>query len=276
MEQKFLTSAEVLAGYDAVCKLYPHVPPMTIWRSWEYAAYQRYELAEPILDIGCGDGQFFRLVWPYIKDVIGVDMDPNTIATARQSGVYREVIYSPASKISFPPKSFASAFANCSLEHMDRLPAVLEKIHDCLRPGGFFAFSVVNEKFIEWSTLPLLITSVGDTKRAGVLQAEYERYHHLVNPLPVYKWIECLSKAGFQILEHTPIIPEMTSRFFLFIDHLWHIRKEREELGDTIYSFLTSLPEFPLGFREMLSGIIRMERDLSVGSGTVFLTKREK
>ena len=263
-----------LAGYDAVCRLYPHIPPMTLWRSWEYAAYQRYELPEPVLDIGCGDGRFFRLVWPYVGDAIGVDIDPNIVAIARQSGVYREVIKSAVFEMSFPPKRFASAFANCSLEHMDRLTEVLEKIHHCLRPGGVFALSVVTEKFIEWSILPLLIASACDPRRAEVLQAEYKGYHHLVNPLPACKWIEYLKKAGFQILEHIPIVPEMTSRLFLFIDHLWHVRRENGEVGDSIYSFLTAVPDFPQGFKDILSGFLYLERDFSIGSGAVFLAKR--
>ena len=231
MELKYLTSDEVLAGYDAVSRLYPHIPSMTIWRSWEYAAYRRYELAEPVLDIGRGDGRFFRLVWPYIGHAIGVDIDPNIVAIARQTGVYRELIKSPVLKMSFPPERFASAFANCSLEHMDHLTEVLEKIHHCLRPGGVFVLSVVTEKFIEWSTLPLLIASACDPERAKVLQAEYEGYHHLVNPLPVYEWIEYFEEAGFQILDHIPIVPEMTGRLFLFIDHLWHMRRREGDSG---------------------------------------------
>ena len=269
-----MTSDEVLAGYDAVCRLYPHIPSMTTWRSWEYAAYQHYELPEPILDVGCGDGRFFRLVWPNLRNVTGVDIDPNIVAIARQSGVYREVIKSPVFEMSFPPNSFASAFANCSLEHMDRLTEVLGKIHHCLKPGGVFIFSVVTEKMVEWSTLPMLIAAACDPDRAQVLQAEYEGYHHLVNPLPVAEWAEYFKKAGFQIREHIPILPELTSRLFLFIDHLWHVRREDGEAGDKIYPFLTSFPDFPRGFRDILSGIMQMERDFSVGSGAVFLARR--
>ncbi len=46
---------------------------------------------ERILDLGCGDGAFFRLLWPHLADVVGVDLDPAAVEAARQSGVYREV-----------------------------------------------------------------------------------------------------------------------------------------------------------------------------------------
>jgi SAM-dependent methyltransferase len=71
-----LQPRKVLAGYDAVCSLYPYVPPLSHWRAWEYAAYQRYRLTGRILDLGCGDGRYFRLLWPRATDVIGVDIDP--------------------------------------------------------------------------------------------------------------------------------------------------------------------------------------------------------
>jgi SAM-dependent methyltransferase len=90
-----------------------------IWRAWEYAAYQRFTLPEPVLDAGCGDGRFFRLVWPAVQDVIGVDMDSGVANWARQTGIYRAVHTTRANQLPFPPETFASAFANRSPEHMD-------------------------------------------------------------------------------------------------------------------------------------------------------------
>lgn len=39
MRQVLLFPAEVPVAYDAVSELYAHVPPLSIWRSWEYAAH---------------------------------------------------------------------------------------------------------------------------------------------------------------------------------------------------------------------------------------------
>src|SRR6266849_6710505 len=142
MRQSFLLLQEVLAGYDAVSQLYPYIPPMTIWRAWEYAAYQRYTLPEPVLDIGCGDGRFFRLVWPQLRDVVGIDMDAGIADAARRARVYREGYVAPAHQLPVLSESFASAFANCSLEHMENLPAVLESIRRSVRLEGPFLLSV--------------------------------------------------------------------------------------------------------------------------------------
>lgn len=274
MRRVVISAEEVLAGYDVVSQLYPYIPPLSIWRAWEYAVYQRYTLPEPVLDVGCGDGQFFRLVWPHVQRAVGVDIDPGVVEAARASGVYREVHAVPAHRLPFPPMTFAAAFANCSLEHMDHLPEVLESIARSLCPGAPFLLSVVTDKFVEWRTLPLLIEEVGDPVRARSLQEEYIAFHHLVNPLTPEAWREVLEGAGFEVVEHVPIVPEMTSRLFLFLDHLWHVRCPRGELGDVLYRRLTRIPDFVRGLRSILMGILQMEEDWSIGSGAVFWTRR--
>ena len=270
MRLDVLSPDEVLAGYDAVSRLYPHIPPMSIWRAWEYGAYRRYALPEPVLDVGRGDGRFFRLLRPRVRDVVGVEIDVGVAEAARRSGVYREVHVAPAHQAPAPPESFASAFANCSLEHMDHLPEVLRSISRSVCPGASFLLSVVTDRFLEWAALPCLMAALGEPARARALRAEYEAYHHLVNPLPAETWVERLERAGFEVLEHVPLLPELTSRLFLFLDHLWHVPRPGGELGDSLFPFLTTLSDFPAAFRQVLAGVMRMERDWSTGSGAVF------
>ncbi len=270
MNQNILSHQEVLAGYNAVSQIYPHVPPMCIWRAWEYAAYQRYTLPEPVLDVGCGDGRFFRLVWPAVQDVTGVDMDPGVADSARKTGIYRAVHTTRANRLPFPPETFASAFANCSLEHMDDLAGVLGSIHRSLRPGGSLLMSVVTDKFTEWATLPLLTEQIGQPQLAGLLQKKYEAYHHLVNVFPIEAWIEVLKQASFTVEEFIPIVPEMTGRLFLFLDHLWHVERPGGEVGDTLCRYLSEIPGFSAAFRQILSGFLQMDGGYSTGSGSVF------
>src|SRR5205823_503710 len=111
--------------------------------------------------------------------VVGVDMDPATAEASRRSGVYRQVYTAAAHDATVPSASCASAFANCALEHMDRLPDVLANIRRILRPGGAFLLSVVTEKWVEWATWPLLADLAGAPDRAAALRKHHEQYHHL-------------------------------------------------------------------------------------------------
>jgi SAM-dependent methyltransferase len=271
-----LSPDEVLAGYDAVSQLYPHIPPMSIWRAWECATYRRYALPEPVLDIGCGDGSFFRLLWPTVRDAVGVEMGPGVAEAARRSGVYREVHVAPAHQAPVPDEPFASAFANCSLEHMGHLPEVLRRVCRCLRPGAPFLLSVVTDHLLEWATLSRLVAEVGEPARARVMQVEYERYHHLVSAFPPEVWVKHLDEAGFDVEEHVPIVPELTGRLFLLLDQLWHVPRPAGEVGDVLLPYLAGLPNFPAAFRQILAGVLRMEPDWSTGCGAVFYARKRQ
>lgn len=275
MKDIFITSVEVLQGYDALSPLYPYIPSLSQWRAWEYAAYQHYTLDGRVLDLGCGDGRYFKLLWPDVKEVVGVDMNPEIAEVARQSGAYQQVHASPAHQIPEPDASFDYVFANCSLEHMDQLDKVLAEVYRCLQPGGTLLCSVVTHRFKEWALLPMLVSIAGFPKVAGELEQSFLSYHHLSNPLQPAEWQARFHEAGLVTLEHIPILPKYNSSFFLLMDSLWHLKQEVSgEMGDIIFPLLSSNPNFPSSFRTILQGLLDMETDLEDCSGAVFAAKR--
>lgn len=257
-----------------VSQLHPYHPSVVLWRVWEYAAYQRHTLDEPALDMGCGDGLFFRLVWPHIRDVIGLDIDVAVAEAAKRSGVYREVHVVPSYDLPFESNRFASVFANCSLEHMDQLPEVFRQVSRCLRPGGKFLFSVATDKLLEWTPLPLLLRLVGETARGEFLQSEYVKYHHLVQQFSPKTWAGQLAKADLTVEDYIPIVPEFTARLFLFLDQLWHIPYGGQEVGDRLPAIFASWPNFNSGLEQILSGFLSMERDWATCGGAVFCARK--
>jgi len=265
---------EVLAGYRALSGLYPKILPMIIWRGWEYAAYRKYTLDEPVLDLGCGDGEFFRLVWPHVHNVIGVDYEEAVAKRARTSGVYREVLCCRAHEIPFKQSSFSAVFANCSLEHMDCLDDVLRAVSLSLRPGGKLLCSVVTEHFCTWMTLPLLVEVLGIQELSNNVRGQYLSYHHLVNPLSVEDWKRRIEHAGLTIEDHVPILPEVTGRLFLLFDQLWHVAGSHGEIGDVLYRSFSTKINLAAGLEQTLEGILSMEQDRRVCCGAVFSARK--
>ena len=275
MNNRPLSAQEVLASYDAVSTLYPHIPPLSHWRAWEYAAYQNYQLDGRILDLGCGDGRYFKLNWPQATDVIGVDMEPEVAELGRQSGVYRAVHVVPAHQIPEPSASFDHVFANCSLEHMDQLDEVLAEINRCLKPGGRLLCRVVTNRFVEWALLPNLVAMAGFDEAAATLRKDFLIYHHLANPLAVDAWVSCFTRAGLVPQEHIPILPKHNSGIWLLMDSLWHVRQAGGgEIGDSVFPFLSVNANFPGAFRKVLAGLLEMETDWQDCSGAVFLVRK--
>lgn len=269
-----LLGEQVLQAYDQVRILYPYIPSLSHWRSWEYAAYQQYNLNGRILDLGCGDGCYFRLIWPQANDVVGVDMNPVVAELGRQSGVYRVVHVAPAHQVPEPDAAFDHVFANCSLEHMDHLDAVLAEIHRCLKPGGSLLCSVVTDRFVQWSLLPNLVAMAGFDLAASSLQQDFLEYHHLANPLSVQEWVNSFNQAGLIVEQHTPILPKYNSGIYLLFDTLWHVKRaEGGEMGDMIFPFLSANANFPSALRKVFAGLLEMETDWQDGSGAVFLVR---
>ncbi|MDK4741312.1 class I SAM-dependent methyltransferase [Rhizobium sp. CNPSo 3464] len=277
LQTTILAPEEVLNGYDAVCTLYPYIPPLSHWRAWEYASYKHHRLDGRILDVGCGDGRYFRLIWPNADNVVGVDMDPQAVENGRQSGVYRSVHLAAAHQVPEPSSSFDHAFANCSLEHMDHLGAVLAEIERCLKPGGTLSCSVVTNRFVEWSLLPAMVSEAGFEEAASVLQANFMGYHHLANPLRVEEWTQSFNRAGLVVENHIPILPRHNSGIWVLMDSLWHVkRKNGGEMGDIAYPFLSSNAKFPGAFRKIISGLLDMENDWNDCIGAVFSVRKPK
>jgi SAM-dependent methyltransferase len=275
MHTKTISALAILEGYDAVCSLYPHIPPLSHWRAWEYAAYRQYRLSGRILDLGCGDGRYFRLIWPDADDVVGVDMDAEAAERGRKSGVYRQMHVTPAHRVPEADGSFDHVFANCSLEHMDHLDAVLAEVRRCLKPGGTLLCSVVTDRFIQWSLLPKLVALAGFEQAAAALHKDFMDFHHVVNPLPVAAWAASFERAGLVPEEHTPIVPRHNSGIWLLMDSLWHVKKSGGgEMGDLIFPFLSGNPNFPSAFRTVFAGLLEMETDWLDASGAVFLVRK--
>ncbi len=272
--QQQLSLDQVMEGYRSVSKLYPHVPSLSMWRAWEYAAYKLVSLREPVLDVGCGDGQFFQLLFPSIKNVIGIDLDPAVVQRAKDSQVYRAVYNKSADNLQDLYGTAHSVFANCSIEHMDNLDKVLFNINQCLVPNGEFLFSVVTDKFIEWNTLPSLGRLLGDSTQAKHIEEEFLSFHSLKNAFKIEKWQRIIREAGFDLVLTLPIVPELTGKLFLFIDSLWHLSTDDGEFGSDIYHYLVNLNNFPDSFGQIYDGILRAEQNFNVGCGAVFYARK--
>lgn len=274
---RILKEKEILRAAKEVEKIYPRVVSIVFWRAWEVAAYRYFRLAEPVLDLACGDGRFFQFSWPKIKDVVGIDHDPVACEHARKSGVYRDVQQVPAHQLPFDDASFASLFSNCALEHMDHIDKVLAESHRVLKPGGLFVTSVVTDKFVEWGMMPLLSKLFHSERKGAALWQEYEDYHQLRNPFTQEEWVVRMEKAGFNVLEQIPIAPEPSGRLFMLFDELWHLKLEDGvEVSQPLHEYLSSLANFTDGFEDIMRGLIKLSPNPTLGAGAVFVAQKPR
>jgi SAM-dependent methyltransferase len=90
------------------------------------------------LDIGCGAGQFARLLAARAEHVTALDLSPEMLRLARErSSAFPNIDYQSADFMTTDlPRAYYDVIASiATLHHMPLVPA-LERCRDALRPGG--------------------------------------------------------------------------------------------------------------------------------------------
>lgn len=91
---------------------------------------------ERALDVGCGDGVLARDLLTVSEQVVGIDLDPASIALARSHGDARaEYVLGDFLEHPFEPGSFDLVASVAALHHMDAA-AALRRMAGLMRPGG--------------------------------------------------------------------------------------------------------------------------------------------
>ena len=145
---------------------------------------------EPVaaaLDIGCGTGALTTKLAPYAKHITALDIAPGMLSVAKQNDqqdVIGEFVCADAEQLPFSSEQFDLVFSSFVLQWCDDLSQVLTDVHELLRPGGRFVFSIPVE-----NTLRELKLS---------WQKAEHRYHHVNDFLPVSELQEILDQSPFQ------------------------------------------------------------------------------
>jgi len=93
-----------------------------------------------VLEIGCGTGEFSRLLAARAEKVLAVDLSPQMIRLARErSRLHANVEFVEADVMSYqlPDEEFDCVATLTTLHHLPAEP-ILRKVRDALKPGGVF------------------------------------------------------------------------------------------------------------------------------------------
>jgi 2-polyprenyl-6-hydroxyphenyl methylase/3-demethylubiquinone-9 3-methyltransferase len=101
------------------------------------------------LDIGCGGGLATEAMARHGHRMIGLDISPRSIETAKrhakEAGVSNvEYVVGSALELPFPDHHFDGVVMSDVIEHIHDLPALVKEINRVLKPGGVFTFDTIN------------------------------------------------------------------------------------------------------------------------------------
>ena len=105
---------------------------------------------ERLLDVGCGDGAFTRILAAGFREIHGIDVQDSFLERFRASvsGDPRfGVANMSASAMTFPDAHFDSIVSIETLEHVPDLSGAADEIYRVLQPGGELLITVPNRWF---------------------------------------------------------------------------------------------------------------------------------
>jgi ubiquinone/menaquinone biosynthesis C-methylase UbiE len=128
----------------------PYQPATNYWRAFEIGEVIEHGFPSGRgLDLGCGDGHLMGTILSFTgpRDLVGLDLDEQETAIARDRDIYTRVVTAPADHMPLQDSSFEYVFSNSVLEHIPNIAGVLGEVARVLRPGGRFLFTVPGPDF---------------------------------------------------------------------------------------------------------------------------------
>lgn len=189
-------------------KRYLEVAPLSlaIWRSQEAQAVSKIDLKRPILDIGCGFGEFGGVFFDSFVEV-GVDISSADLALAAQKKKYKKLTLVDARSLPFKDKSFSTVISISSIEHIKNVEKVFDEAFRVLKQDGQFIFTVHTKEVERLFFLPFgKIFFVNLYRRV---------FKHEIN-MEKDEWLEMAKNAGFKIERCRGTISKMQVLIFQF------------------------------------------------------------
>jgi len=190
---------------------YLKVAPLShaLWRSVEAQELAKYKLERPVLDIGCGFGEFGGVFFSSSIEV-GVDINEKEILQAASTGKYQKTIAVDARKLPFPDNSFSTVISISTLEHIPNNHKVFKEAYRVLKPGGKIIITVPTNQLYS----SLLIVKILIFLNLKNLSHIYYRmlnkaFKHVVIQSET-AWLNQVKNVGFKIEKVQGTIPQST------------------------------------------------------------------
>ncbi|MET1178350.1 methyltransferase domain-containing protein [Peribacillus simplex] len=163
-----------------------------------------------VLDLGCGFGWHCRFAREQqASSVVGVDISDNMLQRAREKTDDPSISYMkmPIEDIDFSGFEFDVVISSLAFHYIESYESICKKVHDCLKPGGTFVFSVEHPIFTSRKEQAWYVDDQGNNLHWPVDNYQFEgvrettfltenvvKYHRTIST-----YINDLIGAGFSI-----------------------------------------------------------------------------
>jgi len=179
---------------------YLKIAPLShaLWRANEAYEVEKIRFHPPILDLGCGFGEFAGVFFDS-RIEMGADISREEIFQAIKSGKYKEVLEADARNLPFSEGSFSTVISISTLEHIEDVEKVFPEVYRVLRKGGLFIFTVPTIEVYNQMLFPTLFKKLSLNPLADLYCRLYDRSFKHKSMYPAETWKKMAKDVGFEI-----------------------------------------------------------------------------
>lgn len=169
-------------------------------RVMECRILDKKKFVRPVLDIGCGEGLFAKILFDERVDV-GIDPNEKELERARELGGYVRLIQCRGDAIDFPDNSFNTIFSNSVIEHIENIEPVFSEVYRLLSIGGAFFVTVPSEKFHQNTIIYQFLKKFKLNNLRDRYVYSYNKFWAHYHFYDKQKWCSIAENAGFSVKE---------------------------------------------------------------------------
>lgn len=174
--------------------------PLAFERSVEGGIFAGLRFERPILDLGCGEGLFAKLVFAEPLET-GIDPNPRELAKARSYGNHVQLIQCSGNAVPMNDASFRTIFSNSVLEHIPDIEPVLAEVHRLLARGGRFYITVPSDNFAHFTLGYQILSFLGLDQLADRYQSWFNSFWRHYHFYSIEQWKNLARRSGFEIIK---------------------------------------------------------------------------
>ncbi len=167
-------------------------------RAVEADFYEALPITAPALDLGCGDGHFAQVTFPFPLDV-GLDPWWPPLREARDRRGHRWLTYADGAAMPFADGAYRTIVSNSVLEHIPDVDPVLHEVARVLAPDGRFHFCVPGPNFRQFLSVARFFDALHLAPLAEAYRKAFDRVSRHRYYLTPEAWTEKLTEVGLVV-----------------------------------------------------------------------------
>lgn len=202
---------------------YLEVAPLAlaVFRAIEAKNIAEVKMERPILDVGCGFGEFAGVFFDSEVEM-GLDTSWKELVSAKKVNRYKKLTWADARELPFKNNYFNTVLSVSVLEHILGIEEVVKEVYRVLKPGGKFVFTVNTDRVSEMLFWPKVLNKYRLPHWGRRYKVLYHRVFKHESLWSKKRWQKLLWANGFKVKKIKEIIsPKATELFDLYILTAW-------------------------------------------------------